>query len=194
MSHQPRIRNGRNGGGGYVTFPEPDTLRIERLLPGPLERVWHYLTDSERRGQWLASGAVEQRVGGVVEHIFRNSELTGNYEPPPEKYLQYAGETRMQGRVTACEPPRLLAYTWGGTTDESEVTFELEERDDKVLLILTHRRVASRDDLLGASAGWHTHLDVLAARLAGRTPPPFWATHTRLEAEYERRFEDAAGS
>ena len=27
-----------------------DTLRIERLLPGPIERVWRYLTDPALRG------------------------------------------------------------------------------------------------------------------------------------------------
>jgi uncharacterized protein YndB with AHSA1/START domain len=189
MSHQAQTEYDE-----YVTLPAPDTLRIERLLPGPIERVWSYLTDSGKRGRWLASGAVEQHVGGLVEHVFRNSELTENDDPPPEKYAAYAGETRMQGRVTACEPPRLLAYTWGGVAGDSEVTFELADRGDKVLLVVTHSRVSTHDDLLGASAGWHTHLDILVARLADHVPPRFWATHTRLEAEYAQRFGATLGS
>ena len=28
--------------------------------------------------------------------------------------------------------------------------------------------------MLNVSAGWHAHLDVLAARLAGEEPEPFW--------------------
>ena len=28
-----------------VTLVEPGTVRLERLLPGPVERVWAYLTD-----------------------------------------------------------------------------------------------------------------------------------------------------
>ena len=41
---------------------ESGTVRFERLLPGPVERVWSYLTDSEKRGQWLASGPFELRL------------------------------------------------------------------------------------------------------------------------------------
>lgn len=164
----------------------PDTVRIERMLPGPVERVWSYLTESEKRGRWLASGEMDLSVGGRVEHIFRNSDLTENDDPPPPKYAQYAGESRFHGTVTACDPPRLLAYTWGGDDDESEVSFELAPVGDRVRLVVTHRRLATRDDMIGVAGGWHAHLDILADRLEGRTPAGFWATHTRLEAEYEK--------
>lgn len=40
----------------YGRLTAPDTLQIERLLPGPIERVWSYLTESEKRRKWLASG------------------------------------------------------------------------------------------------------------------------------------------
>lgn len=114
---------------GYGVLTEARAVRLERLLPGPIERVWSYLTDSGKRGSWLASGEMELRVGGRVEHVFRNSQLTGHDDPPPAKYAQHAGESRMQGRITACEPPRLLAYTWQGAPGEdSEVTFELTPR------------------------------------------------------------------
>ncbi|MBB3059863.1 uncharacterized protein YndB with AHSA1/START domain [Microbulbifer rhizosphaerae] len=33
----------------YGVMTAADTLRIERLLPGPLERVWQYLVDSDKR-------------------------------------------------------------------------------------------------------------------------------------------------
>ena len=42
----------------------PTEVRFERLLPGPIETVWAYLTDSKMRGEWLASGPMELRVGG----------------------------------------------------------------------------------------------------------------------------------
>lgn len=35
----------------YGTHSEPNTLRLERVLPGPIERVWEYLTDSEKRAR-----------------------------------------------------------------------------------------------------------------------------------------------
>ena len=171
---------------GVVTAP--GTVRIERLLSGPIERVWSYLTESEKRGRWLASGEMELRVGGRVEHVFNNSELTEHDDPAPPKYAKYACESRMHGKITECEPPRLLSYTWGGDPAEgSEVRFELTPRVDKVLLVVTHRRLADHDEMISVAAGWHTHLDILLDRLEDREPAGFWATHTRLEAEYERR-------
>ena len=39
---------------GVVT--EARTLRIRRVLPGPIERVWAYLTESEKRGRGWRPG------------------------------------------------------------------------------------------------------------------------------------------
>lgn len=172
----------------YGVVIGPGTVRFERILPGPIERVWSYLTDSKMRSTWLAAGEMELRPGGRVEHIFLNSQLTGHDDPPPAKYAGHLQETRMHGHILACEPPHLLAYTWSETSDpNAEVRFELSTAGTDVRLVLTHRRLASRDSMVGASGGWHTHLAVLAARLAERTPRPFWATFTQLESEYEQR-------
>jgi uncharacterized protein YndB with AHSA1/START domain len=40
----------------YGALIEPTTVKIQRLLPGPIERVWAYLTESDLRRQWLAAG------------------------------------------------------------------------------------------------------------------------------------------
>ena len=176
----------------YATRPSPDTLHLTRLLPGPIERVWAYLTDSEKRGRWLATGEMDLRVGGRVEHVWDNSRLTGHDDPPPPKYAEQATRTvSMTGCVTECEPPYRLAYTWGEDAESSLVRFELSRRGNDVLLVLTHRRIARQDHLIGAAAGWHAHLDILADRLAGRRPASFWPTHTRLEAEYEERLPES---
>ena len=50
---------------GFLT--EPSTLTIQRLLPGPIERVWAYLTESNLRRQWLAAGDMEMKVGAPFE-------------------------------------------------------------------------------------------------------------------------------
>lgn len=167
----------------YGVVTDPGTVRIERVLPGPIDRVWDYLTDSDKRGRWLASGEMEPRIGGRVGLHFRNAELSGGYEPAPAKYREHECKGESHGQVTAWEPPRRLAYTWSGN---SEVTFELSSDDADVFLVLTHRLLPSRDEMLSVSAGWHAHLGILSDRLAGRAPRPFWATHTKLEAEYER--------
>lgn len=172
----------------YGVLTAPDTLRIERLLPGPIERVWQYLTDSDKRATWLAAGSVEQKVGGNVNHTFRNAELSPEHDSPPPKYSHCADDVPMLGEVTACEPLRLLSYIWNkGSGAESEVSFELEEHQGKVKLTVTHRLLTRRDERLSVTGGWHTHLNILRDKLEGNTPEGFWKTHSRLEQEYAER-------
>jgi uncharacterized protein YndB with AHSA1/START domain len=167
--------------GAYGVLIEPATLKIERRLPGPIDRVWAYLTQSELRRRWLGSGEMELKVDGPFEFVWRNDELTN---PPGQRPQGFAAEHRMQGRITALDPPRKLAITWGST---GGVTFELGAEGDDVLLTVIHRRVADRAILLNVSAGWHTHLDILVARLAGKEPEPYWDGWSRLRSDYDRR-------
>jgi uncharacterized protein YndB with AHSA1/START domain len=182
----------------YGTPIGADAVRFERILPGPIERVWEYLTKSEQRGTWLASGSMEPRLGGAVELRFRHADLHPHVEETPERYKKYDKGSTLLGRITRWEPPRVLAYTWGdegrdpGQPATSEVTFELTPRGGDVVLVLTHRRLASREEMVNVSAGWHTHLALLGDRLSGIEPKAFWTVLARLEKEYEDRF--AAGS
>lgn len=177
--------------GELGTYPSPGTIQIERILPGPIERVWKYLTDSEMRGRWLCSGEMELREGGRFEMIFRNSDLTHGDDRPPAKYAGDEKETHMKGRITQCNPPNLLSFEWFEPTGEAtEVTFELSPRGEEVHLLLTHRDLRKRDEMIGVSAGWHTHLGILVDQLRDRKSPPFWATLVALEDEYDKRITD----
>lgn len=165
----------------YAALIEPATLKIERLLPGPIERVWAYLTESELRRQWLAAGQMEMKVGAAFELVWRNDELTN---PPGQRPPGFGHEHRMQSRITEFDPPRKLAISWQGSGD---VSFELEARGSKVLLTVIHRRLPDRATLLQVGPGWHRHLDVLVARASGEEPAPFWDGWRRLQKDYERR-------
>ncbi|WP_407352829.1 SRPBCC family protein [Luteimonas sp. R10] len=164
----------------YGVFTAADTVRIERLLPGPIERVWAHLTESELRRQWLAAGEMEMQAGAPFELVWRNDELT---DPPGRRPSGFDVEHRMQSRITVLEPPRKLAFTWG----DGDVTFELAPRGDEVLLTLTHRGLADRENKLMVGAGWHAHLDILVARSKGEKPEPFWDRWSRLREAYDRR-------
>ncbi len=170
----------------YGTVIAPNTIRFERLLPGPIERVWAYLTESEKRAKWLASGPMALHAGGDVELFWLHTNLdTAKPDDPPEKYKN---GHRMKATITRCEPPHVLGYTWGARADAlSEVVFELSEQGNDVLLVLTHHRLPNQNDLLGVSGGWHTHLDVLVEHLNGRTAPAFWSKMDKLNAEYKKR-------
>ncbi len=165
----------------HGVLTEPMTLEIQRLLPGPIERVWDYLTRSELRRQWLAAGEMELRAGAAFELVWRNDELN---DPPSRRPDGFDAEHRLECRITELDPPRRLAFTWGSSDG---VTFDLSPAGQKVRLTVTHRRLPDRGMLLKVSAGWHAHLDVLAARLSGTVPPPFWDGWSRLMQEYEQR-------
>ena len=165
----------------YGVLTEPATVTLQRLLPGSIDRVWAYLTESDLRRQWLAAGEMDLRVGGGVELVWRNSELMEN---PGERPEGFGEEHRMESEITELDPPHRLAISWGST---GGVTFELEPVGDMVRFTLTHHRIPDRSIMLNVSAGWHAHLDVLAARLAGEEPAPFWDRWSALKGEYAQR-------
>lgn len=166
---------------GYGVLTEPTTLTVQRILPGPMERIWRYLTESDLRRTWLASGDMKMEVGAPFTLTWRNSEFTDPPEPlPPGRPAEHS----MESRITELEPLKRITFTWfsGGT-----VTFEIEPRGERVLLTVTHRGIPSRDVLLSVGPGWHSHLDVLVARANGTPLTSFWANMQRLKVEYEKR-------
>lgn len=169
----------------YGVLTEPKTLKIERLLPGPIDRIWNYLTDGELRRLWLAAGTMEMKVGSTFELVWRNDELT---DPPGRRPDGFGEEHRMQGEITELDPPHKLAITW---SESGGVSFELAPKGDDVLLTLTHTGIPNRGYLLSVSAGWHMHLDIMAARLNGANPAPFWDGWARLKADYDKRLPAA---
>ena len=165
----------------FGTLIEPATLKIQRLLPGPIERIWAYLTDSDLRRKWLASGEMQMKVGAPFELVWRNNELT---DPPGERPPGFSGEHRMESRIVEVDPPHKLTFTWG---ESGEVTFELAPAGERVLLTVIHRRLPDRNMTLMVGAGWHMHLDILVARATNTEPEPFWDGWSRLKKEYDRR-------
>ncbi|WP_033074129.1 SRPBCC family protein [Sphingopyxis sp. MWB1] len=169
----------------FGVLTEAATLTISRLLPGSAQHIWSYLVDSDRRRQWLAAGAMEEKAGASVDFVWRNDELMDDPGPRPDSVGE---ENRMTCEILVIEPPHRLQISWGST---GGVTFTLEERGADTLLTITHHRVMERGTLLAVSAGWHTHLDVLVAKLGGETPRPFWPEWQRLRALYDARFAAA---
>src|SRR3546814_4344941 len=86
----------------YAAIVAPQTVRLQRRLPGPSERVWDYLADSDLRRQWLAAGDMAGGEGSNFELVWRNDELT---DPPGNKPEGFGGEHRMRSTITAFDPP-----------------------------------------------------------------------------------------
>ncbi len=164
----------------YGSLAEPNTLTIRRRLPGPIERVWAYLTDSDLRQQWLAAGVMDLTRGAAFELVWRNDTLT---DPPGQRPEGFGAEHRMTCHITDAVAPQRLAFTWGRSEG---VVITLAAEGEEVLLTLIHHRLPE-DALLNVCAGWHAHLDVLASRVSGTAMAPFWDHWQGLKQDYSKR-------
>lgn len=168
----------------YGTFTTPAEVRLVRTLPGPIERIWEYLTDDEKRARWFAGGPMEPKKGGKMELHFLHKNIAPDEHPPEEFKEVHEAGFKMPGTVLRWEPPRVLSYTFD---EDSDVTFELTPQGKNVVLVLTHRsRGPDLPSISGYASGWHSHLSLLLALLEGAPRPPFWATHARLKVEYQK--------
>lgn len=150
----------------FATTVGGDTLKLERRLPGPIDRVWAYLTDPKLFSTWFCDGHLSNAVGGDV-----NFEIGAH------------------GKITIFDPPHVLEYTWNepelsrGPLLDSIVRWELAEDGDMVRLTLTHSRL-SEAEILPHSAGWHTFVERLGACLDGREPEPLEEAFSRFMEAY----------
>ncbi len=124
------------------------SVRFQRVLSAPIDRVWRALTDSGDLVVWLEAGSIGSGEGEAVSIDFDDGPVTG--------------------RVTVWQPPRRLEYTWLIEGEpESVVRFELSSSGSATQLDLEHIRLP-RSMGTGYGAGWHAHLDRLADHLTRR--------------------------
>src|SRR5258708_32453650 len=93
-----------------ATLVEPGTVKMERLLPGPVERVWAYLTESDKRAKWLAAGEFDLRLGGAIRLEFDNSKLPHDSDAPAKH--QAKGKGKSEGKITPRHHTAVHAHHW----------------------------------------------------------------------------------
>lgn len=158
----------------------PDTLRMERLLDAPRDAVWRWLVEPELRKQWFAGGALQPRIGGEIELVFDHDNLSADDVPYPPHYAEFRCATTRE-TIAEYDPPRVIAFTWDGGT-EGVARFELFEDGARTRLVLTHSGITGPAPMANFGGGWHSHLAVLQAKLAGSVVRNFWALHAQSEA------------
>lgn len=161
-------------------------IEIKRILSASRDTVWRFLTEDDLRGRWLCNGNVDPVEGGIIEFKFDISKLGAAL---PNSVPSEAMRTEFEGSVTAFNPPELLAFTWPEAEDgkSTSVTIKLFDRGDKTLLHLVHEKLFNQENLVGASAGWHAHLEQLECHLSRKMSPNFWKRHQELDATYREK-------
>lgn len=129
---------------------KPAAITHDVYYPYPPERVWRALTSSAALAEWLMPNDFAPEVG-------RQFTFTTN----PMPGFGFDGIIHCQ--VTACDAPRLLAYSWNGGGLRSVVTYQLTPEGAGTRLHFEHSGF-DLDNPRDAGAyqgmqGWHAGLD-----------------------------------
>lgn len=157
------------------------TVKMERMLPGPIDKVWDYFTDSDRIEEWLMPGRVEKELGGLIE--FTSPPVPKDFV---EGVIEHSEDVFSCGMVSEFDPPRVLAYSWNEFIYDSasEFKIELEEKDGQVHLVLTHSHLDA-EWMAVTATGWHTSLMTLIAILKGEEKPDITPSFNKLLEDYK---------
>lgn len=139
-------------------------VRFERIYDRPVPRVWALVTEPAELAYWFPSPKI------TIE-LVPGGEMTFSGDPNMPELVS-------TGRILEVDPPRRLAFSWGG----DELWFDLAPLDGGVRTRFTLTNVlAARNTAARNAAGWHACLTALDARAAGlptagphSAPPTPW--------------------
>jgi uncharacterized protein YndB with AHSA1/START domain len=133
-------------------------VRLERHLAHSVERVWRAVTVPAELACWFVAEAP--------------------WTPEAGEQFEAGG---VRGQITALEPPRLLAWTWG----VEDYRFEITADGDGCVLVFTHVFDPELGPAWQHAAGWETYFNRLDAHLAGGFLSEDQA-HEGIDALFER--------
>jgi len=127
----------------------PDvTLRFERRLQHPVQRVWAAITEPGEIEAWWGRATVDLRLGGTMRIEWLNGDVT------------------MPATITELDPPHVLEIEG---EPHGRLRFELEADGDGTVLRFIARSPVPDEFLSKVQAGWHFHLDALVDFVDGGT-------------------------
>ena len=132
--------------GTYVEHDGRPAVRFVRRYPHPADRVWAAVSEPAGLQHWFPSRVeIEPRAGGrIAFHDDPNLPASS-------------------GTVLAYDPPRRLAFSWGG--DELHLTVEPDGAAACTLTLLNV--LEARDTAARNAAGWAVCLAELEKHLRG---------------------------
>lgn len=142
-------------------------IRMEDVYDTDIEDLWSALTEPGRLARWIATVEGDLHLGGRV-------------------HVSFTSDSEGRGRIDVCEAPHRLLVTFeAGTPDENAIEAVLSPADGRTRLVIEQRRIPLAE-LAAHGAGWQTHVEDLAAYLAGRQPGPWRSRWIELTPAYEQ--------
>jgi uncharacterized protein YndB with AHSA1/START domain len=129
------------------------SLEVEKVIPGPIERVFDAWLDADTLRRWMAPapGVAAPQVDPVVGGAFRI-------------VMRHKGRDIVhEGRYLAIDRPHTLSFTWNSEpAGQTTVHLRFEAMaENRTRVVLTHEKfqtAAARD---GHRGGWSGLLDAL---------------------------------
>ena len=144
-----------------ITSDEP-TLRLERTLAAPPQRVFRAWTDAAELSRWFAP-TDEHKTKVVALDVRVGGRYRIEMHPPSGNVHIVVGTFR------EVRPPEKLVFTWaweGKDMGETLVTLEFRDREGSTDLILTHEFFPTQELRDEHNKGWDGCLSRLAKLVA----------------------------
>jgi len=134
---------------------------VDKVLPFTAEKIWRALTNSDQIAKWLMPNDFVPQVG---HHFNFRTRPMGDWD----------GVVHCE--VLACEPPRLLRYSWKGGSDsgkasrlDAEATWTLTPVEGGTHVRMVHDGFVLPEHSIAYDAmspGWGRVLDRIASVVA----------------------------
>ena len=163
--------------GDIVRHGNGDTsLRFERKLARPPERVWQALTESDQLRHWMPCDIVGPREAGAEVAAPFWDDIVAKYG---------IEDTVLTGRIVTWHPPSTFAWEW----DDELLTYDLEPSPAGTQLKLNIDLGTKSPAVHLVAAGYHICLDQLCVLVDTGTAPPFVDADP---SQYEARYAELA--
>jgi uncharacterized protein YndB with AHSA1/START domain len=139
------------------------TLRFDRVIGHPRDRVWRAVTDPDELKAWFPTAVIyEPRVGAPMQFDFGGQH----------------GLDVWPGEVLEWDPPNVFAFAWA----KDVLRFELSDEGDATRLVFTHSFAHEPGKEARDAAGWQACFEAFDALLDG--------AHDVAAGDWARHHED----
>jgi len=143
---------------------DSEAVHVSLTIAASPGTVWKFLSDGPSFASWLGAFAGQKPLAGTSVDPRVGGEIR----------VAFPGGNAAAGRITAMEPQRRIAFTWGYTQESaglppgsSQVEITLTGIPEGTLVRLAHTGLPTEEMRKGHLGGWRHYLSMLSREAAG---------------------------